>query len=97
MPRSKKKPDYDAEQVLQDLISAVLDSYNTPTAGDKYKALKLVAEELNITPLKVRKLLITAGEYRTSSSTRVAALYAEGKTIAQIQEITQLGRASVHG
>ena len=97
MPRPKKKPDYDAEQVLQDLLAAVLDSYNSPTDGEQHKSLKLVAEELEITPLKVRKLLITAGKYKTSASIRVAAMYAEGKTIAQIQEITGLGRASVHG
>ena len=73
------------------------DSYNSPTVGEEHKSLKLVAEELGITPLKVRKLLITAGEYKTSASMWVAALLAEGKTIAQIQEITGLGRASVHG
>lgn len=97
MPRPKKKPDYDAEQVLQDLIAAVLDSYYSPTMGEEHKSLKLVGEELNISPLKVRKLLITAGEYQSSASTRVATLYAEGKTVAQIQEGTGLGRASVHG
>ena len=97
MARPKKKPDYDAEQILHDLIAVVVDSYNSPTTGGEHKALKLVAEELGITALKVRKLLITAGAYQSSASMRVAALYAEGKTIAQIQEITHLSRASVHG
>jgi hypothetical protein len=97
LPRPKKKPDYDAEQVLHDLIAAVLDSYNSPTAGEEHKPLKHVAEELGITPLKVRKLLITAGAYQSSASMCVAALRADGKTIAQIQEATGLGRASVHG
>jgi hypothetical protein len=97
LPRPKKKPDYDAEQVLQGLIAAVLDSYNSSTVGEEHKSLKHVAEELGITPLKVRKLLITAGVYQSTASMRVAALRADGKTIAQIQELTSLSRASVHG
>lgn len=97
MPRSKKKPDYDAEQVLHDLIAAVSDGYNSPTTGEGHKSLKQVAEEFEITPLKVRKLLITGGVYQSPICERVCQLHQQGKTIAQIQEITHLGRASVHG
>jgi len=97
--RPKKKPDYDADAILSALIDAVADSYLSPSEDeevDGHKPIKLVAEEFKITPLKVRKLLITGGAYRTPISERVQDLHREGKTIAQIQEATGLSRASVH-
>jgi hypothetical protein len=97
--RPKKKPAYDAKAILSALMDAVTDSYLSPSEDeevDGHKPIKLVAEEFEITPLKVRKLLITGGAYRTAISGRVFALHCEGKTIAQIQETTGLSRASVH-
>jgi len=97
--RPRKKPDYDADAILSDLIDAVTDRYLSPSddeAVDGHKPIKLVAEEFGITPLKVRKLLITGGAYRTPVSEQILALHQEGNTIAQIQETTGLSRASVH-
>lgn len=94
--RPKKKPDYNATANLADLIDAVTESYNAPDDGAPNKPIKRVAEEFEITPLKVRKLLITGGAYKTPMSESVLALYHEDKTIAQIQEFIGLGRASVH-
>lgn len=97
--RPKKKPDYDADAILSALIDAVMDSYLSPAEDeevDGHKPITLVAEEFEITPLKVRKLLITGGVYRTAISGRILALHHEGNSIAQIQEATGLGRASIH-
>lgn len=97
--RPKKKPDYDADAILSALMDAVTDSYLSPSEDEEVegrKPIKLVAEEFEITPLKVRKLLITGGAYRTAISERIQDLHHEGKTIAQIQEAVGLGRASVH-
>ena len=97
--RPKKKPDYDADAILSALMDAVTDSYLSPAEDeevDGHKPIKLVAEEFEITSLKVRKLLITGGAYRTAISKRVLDLHREGKTIAQIQKVVGLGRASVH-
>lgn len=97
--RPRKKPDYDADTILCALIDAVTDRYLSPSddeAVDDHKPIKLVAEEFGITPLKVRKLLITGGAYRTPVSEQILALHQEGNTIAQIQEATGLSRASVH-
>ena len=66
--RPKKKPDYDAEAVLDALIEAVIESYNSPDDEQEHKPIKLVAEEFGITPLKVRKLLITGEVYKTPVS-----------------------------
>ena len=97
--RPRKKPDYDADAILSALIDAVTDRYLSPSddeAVDDHKPIKLVAEEFGITPLKVRKLLITGGAYRTPISEQILALHHEGNTIAQIQKTTGLSRASVH-
>ena len=48
-----------------------------------------------MTPLKVRKLLITTGAYQTAISKAVNTLFREGKSVAEIQELTNLSRASV--
>lgn len=97
--RPKKKPDYDADAILSALMDAVTDSYLSPSDDEEvegHKPIKLVAEEFEITPLKVRKLLITGGVYRTAISKRVLDLHREGKTIEQIQKVVGLGRASIH-
>lgn len=94
--RPKKKPDYDAEAVLDALIEAVIESYNSLDDEQEHKPLKLVAEEFGITPLKVRKLLITGEVYKTPISEQVRSLHQAGKTIPQIQAAIGLSRASVH-
>ena len=97
--RPRKKPEYKADTILSALIDAVTDSYFSPSDDeevDGHKPIKLVAEEFEITPLKVRKLLITGCAYRTSIGERILVLHREGKTIAQTQEATGLSRASVH-
>lgn len=59
-------------------------------------SLREVAAEFDITLLKVRKILITVGEYTTDISEQVQDLRLQGKTIPEIMEITGLCRASVH-
>ena len=102
MSRPQKNPDFDPDLILSALVAAVVDSYTTPSEDEAapdttHKQLRLVAEEFRMTPLKVRKLLITGNAYETPLSVQVHALYRSGKTIQQIQELTQLSRASVHG
>lgn len=50
-----------------------------------------------MTPIKVRKLLISSGVYQTDISMRINELYKSGKTIKEIQEIVGLSAASVSG
>jgi len=101
MARPRKKPDYDPEKLKQKLLDAVVEGYLSPPAGTEdgsgHMQLKLLAEEFSITPIKVRKLLITAGAYETPTSLMVAELYANGKSLKEIQAITGLSAASVSG
>ncbi len=99
MARPKKKPEYDSDQMAQQLMEAVTDAYLNPPQGTEdntgHMQLKQLAEEFSITPLKVRKLLITTGAYQTAISKAVNTLFREGKSVAEIQELTNLSRASV--
>lgn len=91
MARPKKKPAYDAEKIMKELMAAVVESY------EETGELKLTAEEFDMSALKIRKLLITAGAYSNDISDEVNNLYSTGKTVAEIQRITGLGKSSVNG
>lgn len=101
MPRPKKKPNYDASEIVNQIVAAVTDAYLNPTeaAADEngHMYLNLLAEEFSMTPIKVRKLLITSGAYETPLSRQVNELYKSGRTVKEIQTITGLSSASVNG
>ncbi len=98
----KKNPDYDAEKILQDLMDAAVETYR------EEKSLRLTAADLNLNPIKVRKLLVTARErdiaegremtegYRSPLAEEVLRLRKEGKTVKEIMALTNLSRASVN-
>jgi hypothetical protein len=100
--RPRKKPDYCPEEIINELIDAMTESYQNPVSGEEapgnpgHRQLKLLAEEFSMTRIKVRKLLITAGVYETPISIEVNQLYRNGKSIAEIMEETGLKRTSVH-
>jgi hypothetical protein len=96
--RKKKKPDYDAEKIMQLLIDTLSEAYSGQEKNDSDSgaSLQKIAEEFEMSRVKVRKLLITAGVYSTDISEQVNELRQQGKTVMQIMEITGLGRASVY-
>ncbi|MCD7886478.1 MAG: helix-turn-helix domain-containing protein [Clostridiales bacterium] len=62
----------------------------------RHPSLQAIGEPLGLNPLQVRKLLITAGVYKSAKAERVLALYREGKTVEEIVERTGLSRVSVY-
>ncbi len=100
MSRPKKKPNYNPDQVMQDLIAEVADAFGSyddrNPGGSSFSGLNAVAAEFDMTALKARKLLITAGVYSTALSRQVMELHTRGARIDQIMKITGLSRASVH-
>ena len=98
LARPKKKPNYNPDQVMHDLMAAVADAFGSyDDREDKtFPGLNAVAAEFGITALKARKLLITAGVYSTALSRQVVELYDGGTKIDQIIKLTGLSRASVH-
>lgn len=99
--RPKKKPDYCREDQIESLIESVVKLYGAPyddrdERGGDEPTLKSVADELGITPGKVRKLLITADYFSTAKSRRIQALHDRGMSIRSIMEKTGLNQASVY-
>lgn len=108
----KKKPDYDAKKILQEMVDAAAIEYA------KKKTLQAVADELGLNLIKIRKLLITAGVwvrgnshdreeaschaydndlvYRSATADEVLRLKNDGKSIADIMAITGLSKSSVN-
>ena len=91
MGRQRKQPTYDSEKTMKRLMDAVTESY------EETGELKITAEEFSMSALKVRKLLITAGKYHNEISDEIGRLYAQGKSVQEIQEITGLRKSSVNG
>ena len=57
--RKKLKPEYDAGKNLKEQMDAAVALYNSEIS------LQAIADELGLNPIKVRKLLITAGVYES--------------------------------
>ncbi len=60
--RKKLKPEYSATNNLQEQMEAAVDLYNADFS------LQDIAEEIGLNPIKVRKLLITAGVYESETA-----------------------------
>jgi hypothetical protein len=94
--RKQKKPGYDPNVIMQELLDTIAESYIGIGGCSTEGSLQKIAQELDMTRLKVRKLLLTAGVYSSEISDEVNQLKAEKKTVQQIMEITGLGRSSVY-
>lgn len=63
--RKPSKPNYNAEKILKDQIDAATLLYTSSSS------LQAIADTLNLNPIKVRKLLITAGVYESDVAEKV--------------------------
>lgn len=88
--RPKKKPEYNQEKQFNSFLLELSEAYG------ELDSLRNLAAELDISLLKLRKLLITAGIFSSDICTEVNELHEQGKSVSEIMEITGLSRASVH-
>lgn len=100
--RPKKKPGYDRAEIIDELLVKTVESFGAPFDDREERpedapTIVSVANYLQITPIKVRKLLITAGYYSTAISRKVQALRDEGYSVQEIMGETGLKKASVNG
>lgn len=65
------KPDYDAAAILQEQIQAAVVLY------EEDNSLQIIADTLSLNPIKVRKLLITAGVYESEIADAVNSAFEE--------------------
>ena len=88
--RPKKKPEYNPEFQFNNFLQELRDAY------EEADSLRSLADELNISLLKLRKLLITADVFTSDICTEINDLHQSGKKIPEIMKHTGLSRASVH-
>lgn len=69
--RKKLKPEYDAGKNLKEQMESAVALY------DSEMSLQAIGEELGLNPIKVRKLLITAGVYESEVAEKVQATFQE--------------------
>ncbi|MFV8821630.1 BCCT family transporter [Faecalibacterium sp. 9] len=69
--RKKLKPEYDAGKNLKEQMDAAVALYNSEVS------LQAIGEELGLNPIKVRKLLITAGVYESEVAEKVQDTFEE--------------------
>ena len=85
------------EQLIKRAVELFQKPYDDRDGRDaSLPSLRAVADQLDTTILRTRKILITAEYYSTETSRLVQKLAAEEKTEAEIMEITRLRRASVN-
>lgn len=101
MPRPLKKPNYSKQKITQELLDQITEAFgevydDREYIGEHSPSLWEVAKEFDIAPIKMRKLLITAGVYSTETSREIAKYMEDGFSTEEIQHIMQLSRASIH-
>ncbi len=99
--RPKKKPDYDREIEIDSLIQQAATLFSVPFDDRDERppdapSINSVAKEMNISRMKVRKLLITADYYSSAASREVQRRQSNGQTVDQICEATGLKKQTVN-
>ena len=94
--RKKLKPEYDAGKNLKEQMDAAVALYGENCS------LQSIADALNLNPIKVRKLLITAGVYESEVAEKVQDTFEEYRKTQNYKEAIlstaatlELSRASV--
>ena len=94
--RKKLKPEYDAGKNLKEQMERAVALYNSEMS------LQVIADELGLNPIKVRKLLITAGVYESEVAEKVKNTFEEYRetqdytnSILSTANDLQLSKASV--
>ena len=94
--RKKLKPEYDAGKNLKEQMESAVALY------DSEMSLQAIADELGLNPIKVRKLLITAGVYESDVAEKVQDTFEEYRetqndkeAILSTADILNLSKVSV--
>lgn len=69
--RKKSKPDYDRNVILRQQMDQVVELYGM----EEHPSLQSIAEETSLNTIKVRKLLITAGVYKSEIADHVQKVF----------------------
>ena len=97
--RKPSKPDYNPSAILQNQMDAAVVLYDK----EEHPSLQTIANELDLNPIKVRKLLITAGVYKSDAADQVQKVFgthrkaglSHTEAIAATMQELNLSKASV--
>ena len=97
--RKPSKPDYNPSAILQNQMDAAVVLYSTAD----HPSLQTIANELDLNSIKVRKLLITAGVYKSDAADQVQKVFgthrkaglSHTEAIAATMQELNLSKASV--
>ena len=94
--RKKLKPEYDAGKNMKEQMESAVALY------DSEMSLQAIGEELGLNPIKIRKLLITAGVYESEVAEKVKNTFEEYRetqdyktSVLSTANALQLSKASV--
>lgn len=88
--RKPGKPEYSAEKNLTNQMNAAVALYKSDMT------LQAIAEELSLNPIKVRKLLITAGVYRSDIADAVQQTFQSFRTTQDYRTAVSSTMAALH-
>lgn len=97
--RKPSKPDYNPSAILQNQMDTAVALYSTAD----HPSLQTIANELDLNPIKVRKLLIAAGVYKSEIAEQVSRVHTKHRAsglshteaIAATMKELNLSKASV--
>ena len=97
--RKPSKPDYNPSAILQNQMDIAVALYDK----EEHPSLQTIADELDLNPIKVRKLLITAGVYKSDAADQVQKVFgthrkaglSHTEAIAATMQELNLSKASV--
>ena len=97
--RKKSKPDYNPSAILQNQMDAAVVLYDK----EEHPSLQTIVNELDLNPIKVCKLLITAGVYKSDAADQVQKVFgthrkaglSHTEAIAATMQELNLSKASV--
>ena len=97
--RKPSKPDYNPSAILQNQMDAAVVLYDK----EEHPSLQTIANELDLNSIKVRKLLITAGVYKSDAADQVQKVFgthrkaglSHTEAIAATMQELNLSKASV--
>ena len=78
--RKKLKPEYNAGKNLKEQMDNAVALYNSELS------LQAIGKELGLNPIKVRKLLITAGVYESEVAEKVQDIFEEYREIQNYKD-----------
>lgn len=88
--RKPAKPEYSVEKNLTNQMNAAVALYKSDMT------LQAIAEELSLNPIKVRKLLITAGVYRSNIADAVQQTFQSFRTTQDYKTAVSSTMAALH-